>query len=205
MFGLSGLQGGLDDWPTALVPLKEAYLWLLKEAEDLRKGTAELIHYQFLDYCFGVEAELMEWAPDMHQNNTLAWNLCRYNEVRKRSSGMIVTLMGPLYVANKWLKKETFISCYSSHLLYDESIVTALANDLIGVKKDHQQEVSETISMTSLKFASVKEIAQAHNERVTCLRKNILDLHGDERIFMEEIEVAVAGLFLWQCNARHYN
>ena len=34
---LGGLQGVLDDWPTA-VPCKEAYLWLLQEAEGLRKG-----------------------------------------------------------------------------------------------------------------------------------------------------------------------
>ena len=74
--GLSGLQGDLNEWPTT-VPLKEAYLWLLREAEDVRKGTAELVHHTFLDYCFGVETEVTEWAPDVYQNNTSAWNLSK--------------------------------------------------------------------------------------------------------------------------------
>ena len=72
--GLSGLQGNIDDWPTA-VPYKEAYCWLLREAEDLRRGAAELVHYTFLDYCFGVEMEITEWAPDMYQHDTSSWNL----------------------------------------------------------------------------------------------------------------------------------
>ena len=59
--GLSGLQGNLDDWPTSCSSLQgSAYCWLLREAEDLRRGAAELIHYTFLDYCFGVEMELTE-------------------------------------------------------------------------------------------------------------------------------------------------
>ena len=62
--GLGGLQGGLDDWPTA-VPCKKAYLWLLREGEGLRNSAAELIHSTFIDYCLGIESELVEWAPDL--------------------------------------------------------------------------------------------------------------------------------------------
>ena len=200
--GLSGLQGDLNEWPTT-VPLKEAYLWLLREAEDVRKGTAELVHHTFLDYCFGVETEVTEWAPDVYQNNTSAWNLCQYNEVHKRSGGVIMALVPVLYVANKWLNKDTFYRCYSSDLLYDEAIVCMLANNLVGMKRDQRE--SGTIGMTALKIASPNEIAQVHNEKVIRLRKNILDLDGDERKFMDEVEVAVVGLFLWQCNARRYN
>ena len=198
--GLSGLQGDLDEWPTT-VPLKEAYLWLLREGEDLRKGTAELLHHTFLDYCFGVELELLEWAPDIHQGDTSAWNLCRYSEVRKRSGGVIFTLAAPLYVTNKWLKKENFTSC--SDLLNDEAIVCVLANDIVGMKKEQQE--SQAIGMTALKFTSANEVAQHHNDKVMVLRKNILGLDGDKKRFMEEIEVAIVGLFLWQCNARRYS
>ena len=154
MFGLSGLQGDLDEWPNT-VPLKEAYLWLLREAEVLRKGTAELIHQTFLDYCFGVESELLEWAPDVYQGDTSAWDFCRYNEIRKRSGGAMFALTAPLYVINKWLKKETFTSC--SDLMYDEAIVCVLANDIVGMKT--KQVDSPAIGMTALKITSANEIA----------------------------------------------
>ena len=63
--GLSGFQGNLDDRPTSL-PFREPYLWLLREAEDLSEGAAELIHYTFVDYCLGLEMEVTEWAPDLY-------------------------------------------------------------------------------------------------------------------------------------------
>ena len=198
--GLSGLQGNIDDWPNA-VPYREAYCWLLREAEDLRSGAAELIHYTFLDYCFGVEMELTEWAPDMYQHDTSSWNLDRCNEVRKRSGGVHFALVGPLYVVNKWTTKELFNAC--NDLLYDAAIVITLANDLLGKKKDLQTE-NDSISIKTIKIATASEIAQHHNEKVECLRKDILQLDGDIRRLMEEWEVIVAGLFLWQYNSRRY-
>ena len=156
------LSGDLAEWPTA-VPLKEAYLWLLREAEVLRNGTAELIHQTFLDYCFGVESELLklEWAPDVYQGDTSAWDFCQYNEIRKHLGGTIFALTAPLYVTKKWLKKETFTSCRD--LLYDEAIECVLANNIVGIKT--KQLDSPAIGMTALKIASANEIAQYHNRR----------------------------------------
>ena len=84
--GLSGFQGNPDDWPTSL-PFREPYLWLLREAEDLRKGAAELIHYTFLDYCLGLEMEVTEWAPDVYRHDTSSWSLARCYEALKHSRG----------------------------------------------------------------------------------------------------------------------
>ena len=198
--GLGGLQGNLDDWPTA-VPYREAYCWLLREAEDLRRGAAELVHYTFLDYCFGVEMEITEWAPDVYQHDTSSWNLDRCNEVRKRSGGVPFALVGPLYIVNKWITKEHFTAC--NDLLYDAAIMITLANDLLGKKKDLQTE-NDSISIKTIKIATASEIAHHHNEKVECLRKDILHLDGDIRRLMEEWEVTVAGLFLWQYNSRRY-
>ena len=36
------------------------------------------------------------------------------------------------------------------------------------------------------------------------LRKDILELDGDTRRFMEEIEISAVGVFLWQCNCKRY-
>nr|WDE20682.1 terpene synthase-like protein uBuTS-9 [Bubarida sp. uBuTS-9] len=198
--GLAGLQGVLDDWPTGAFG-REAYLWLLKEAEDLRKGAAELMHYSFLDYCFGVESEILEWAPDAYRGDTTAWNLDRYSEVRKRSVGVTITLVAPLYIINKWTKKEHFATC--NDLLYNAALIGALANDVLGMKRD--QEESQSLGMTALKIVSASEAAQYHNEKVECLKKDILDLDGDTRRLMEEVEVINVAQFLWQCNARRYN
>ena len=197
---LSGLQGNLDDWPTA-VPYREVYHWLLREAEDLRRGAAELLHYTFLDSCFGVEMEITEWAPDVYRHDTSTWNLDRCNEVRKRSGGVHFALNGPLYIVNKWMTKEHFNAC--NDLLYDAAITTTLANDLLGKKKDLQTE-SDSISIKTIMIATASEIAQHHNEKVECLRKDILHLDGDTRRLMEEWEVSVAGLFLWQYKSRRY-
>ena len=126
---LGGLQGVLDDWPTA-VPCKEAYLWLLQEAEGLRKGAAELIHGNFNDYCLGVVSEIVEWAPDLHRGDLTAWDLERCNEVRKRSVAGTFFLV-PLYVINVWMTREHYRACRD--LLYDVSVIIALANDVLGV------------------------------------------------------------------------
>lgn len=198
--GLSGLQGDLDDWPTT-VPCREAYLWLLREADSLRNGAAELTHYTFLDYCFGVEMEIMDWAPDVYRGDTVAWSLKRYDDVRKRSAGVAFAMAGPLYIANKWITKEHVTSC--NDLLYDASVIAGLANDILGMKKDQEKE-SEAITITAIKIASANEIAQQHNEKAESFRKDIQALEGDARRFMEEMEVGVVGLFLWQLNARRY-
>ena len=197
------LQGGLDDWPTG-VPCKEAYLWLLKESECLRKGAAELIHYMYIDYCFGVEMEITEWSPDMHRCDTSAWNLDRCNEVRKRSIGVVsAAIAGPLYVANNWMKKEHITNNIDQ--VYNASIIVALANDILGLKRDGQERECMAIGLKTAKIASASEIIQHHNEKVKCLNKCILDLDGDTRHFMEEIEVTTVGLFLWHCNAKRYD
>ena len=65
--GLSGLIGLLHFLSIGPLPLREA--------EDLRKGPAELLHYTFVDYCLGIEMEVTEWAPDLYQNDTSSWNL----------------------------------------------------------------------------------------------------------------------------------
>ena len=54
--------------------------------------------------------------------------------------------------------------------------------------------------METIKIANAREIAQHHNEKVECLRKDILD--GDTRKLMEEVEISVAGTFLWECYCR---
>ena len=191
--GLSGFQGNLDDWPTSL-PFREPYLWLLKEAEDLRKGAAELLHYTFVDYCLGLEMEVTEWAPDLYRNDTSSWNLDRCYESRKRSRGQTVDLVAPFYIANKWTKKEHFAACID--LFYDVAIITTLANDLLGEKEDLE---TDHIGMTTLKIAKRSKIAQLHNEKVECLRNDISSLHGDIRRLMEEIEVTTVAAFLWEC------
>lgn len=193
---LSGLQGVLDDWPTD-VPCKKAYLWLLQEAEGLRKGGAELLHTTFNDYCLGVESEIVEWAPDLHGGDMSAWNLDRCNEVRKRSAAGNMAL-APLYVINKWMTREHYRAC--NDLLYDVSLIIALPNDVIqSVKRN-----SHSISMETTKILSADEIVQCHNKKVECLRKDILELDGDTRRFMEEIEISAVGVFLWQCNCKRY-
>ena len=191
--GLSGLHGDLEDWPVE-VPGREAYLWLLKEAEDLREGAGFLIHYTFLDYCFGVYMEIMEWAPDVHvyRGDTTAWSLCRCNHIRKRSAGLPVALAGPLYITNKWMKKEHFSTC--NDLLYDAGIIVALGNDIVGFKKD-QKEKTLSLGLQTTKVASVSEIVQHHNENVQSLNRKILEMNGDIRRFMEEIEISLAGSF----------
>ena len=68
------------------MPSKEAYLWLPREGEGLKKGAAELIHSTFLDYCVGVGSELVEWASDLYQGDMTAQNLNRCTEVRKHSA-----------------------------------------------------------------------------------------------------------------------
>ena len=190
---LGGLQGDLDDWPTA-VPCKEAYLWLLREGEGLKKGAAELIHSMFNDSCLGVESELVEWAPDLHQGDMTAWNLDRCIEVRKRSAGAVL-VMAPLFVINKWMTKKHYSACNS--LIYDVAIIIALGNDVLGRE-------SQSIGMQITKIVSADELVQCHNEKVECLRKDIKKLDGDARRLMEEMETSAVGLFLWQCNCRRY-
>ena len=193
---LGGLQGVLDDWPTA-VPCKEAYLWLLQEAEGLRKGTAELIHSNFSDYCLGVEMEIVEWAPDLDRGDLTAWNIDRCNEVRKRSSGGTFVMV-VLYVINEWMTREHYRACRD--LLYDAALILALGNDVLGIDKRE----SQSFGVETAKILSADKIVQCHNERVECLGKDILELDGDTRRFMEEIEISAVGLFLWQCNCKRY-
>ena len=193
---LGGLQGDLDDWPTA-VPCKEAYLWLLREGEDLRKGAAELIHSTFNDYCLGIESEIVEWAPDLHRGDMTAWNLDRCIEVRKRSVGAVVT-MALLFVVNKWMTRKHYSAC--NNLLYDAAIVIGLANDALGVV----EKESQSIGIQPTRIVSADEVVQCHNEKVECLRKDIKELDGDTRRFMEEMETSAAGLFLWHCNCKRY-
>ena len=197
---LSGLQGSLEDWP-AEVPGKEAYLWLLREAEDLREGTAELIHDTFVDYCFGVEVEVTEWQPDMCRGDLTAWNLDRYKEVRKRSSGFVFLVVGPLFIIHKCVQKDHIITC--TDLLYEASIVVALANDILGMNRDRGK--SGAIDITSLKIvASSSVVVQDHNEIVEVLHKNVLELECNTRHYMEAVEASVVGLFLWQCYSNRY-
>ena len=58
--------------------------------------------------------------------------------------------------------------------------------------------------METIKIANAREIAQRHNEKVECLRKDILELDGDTRKIMEEVEINVAGAFLWEYYCRRY-
>ena len=193
---LGGLQGDLDDWPTA-VPCKEAYLWLLQEGEGLRNGAAELIHVMFLDYCLGVELELLEWASDLHRGNMIAWNLDRCIEVRKHSAGAAFA-MTPLFVINKWMTRKHYSAC--NNLIYDAAIIIALGNDVLGVV----EKESQSTGMQPTKIVSADEVVQSHNEKVECLRKDIKELDGDTRSFMEEMETNTVGIFLWQCNCKRY-
>ena len=194
--GLSGFQGNLDDWPTSL-PFRKPYLWLLKEAEDLRKGAAELLHYTFVDFCLGLEMEVTEWAPDLYRNDTSSWNLDRCCEARKRSRGQAIYIVPSFYIGNKWTKKEHFTACID--LIYDTAIITTLAGDLLGEKEDLE---TDHIGMTTLKIAKRSKIAQLHNEKVECLRNDISSLHGDIRRLMEEVEVTMASTFLWECTRK---
>ena len=195
--GLGGLRGDLDDWPTG-VPGREAFRWLLKETEALRMGAGEMSHYCFLDYCLGIELEIVEWAPDMYQGNTTKWDIDRCVEIRKRSAGVLY-LMVPLYVAKTWIRKEHVAAC--NDLLYDVAAIGGLANDVMWIKHSEENEMG----IQTLKIASRSEVIQYHNDRVRCLRKAILDLDGDTRSFMEEVEVSIVGVLLWECNALRYD
>ena len=192
---LDGLQGDLDDWPTA-VPCKEAYLWLLREGEGLKKGAAELLHSTFNDYCLGVETEIVEWAADLHRGDMTAWNLDRCIEVRKRSAGAVLTIV-PYFVLNKWTTRKHYSDC--TNLIYDAAIIIALGNDALGAAE------SQHIGMEAIKIVSVDEVVQCHNEKVECLRKDMEELDRDTRRFMEEVEICTVGLFLWQCNSKRYD
>ena len=138
----------------------------------------------------------MEWAPDLHRGDMTAWNLNRCIEVRKRSVGAVVT-MAPLFVVNKWMTRKHYSAC---NLLYDAAIVIALANDALGA----MEKESQSIGIQPTKIVSADEVVQCHNEKVECLRKDIKELDGDTRRFMEEMETSAAGIFLWQCNCRPY-
>ena len=190
---LDGLQGDLDEWPTA-VPCKEAYLWLLREGESLRSGAAELIHSTFIDSCLGVEVELVEWAPDLHRGDMTAWNLDRCYETRKRSAGAVLSMV-PLFVINKWMTRKHYSTC--NNLLYDIAIIIALGNDVMAGE-------SQSIGMEPTKIVSADKLVQCHNEKVECLRKDIEELDRDTRSFMEEMETSAVGLFVWECNCRRY-
>ena len=131
---LSGLQGSLEDWPSK-VPGKEAYLWILREAEDLKKCGAELTHNIFADYCLGVEEEIIEWLPDMYRGDLTAWSLDRYKEIHKRAAGVVFTFVVPLFVTRKWIQKEHVNTC--TDFLYDAAILVGLSNDILGIPKDH--------------------------------------------------------------------
>ena len=195
---LGGLQGDLDDWPTA-VPCKEGYLWLLREGERLKKGAAELFHSMFLDYSLGVESELVEWAPDLHRGDMTAWNLDRCVEVRKRSAGAHLTVV-PLFVIHKWMTRKDFSAC--NDLIYDTGVIAGLGNDILGIVQSSSESLS--IGLQPTRIASADKVVQCHNEKVECLRKDIEELEGDKRRFMEEIETSSVGLFVWQCNCKRY-
>lgn len=70
--------------------------------------------------------------------------------------------------------------------MHNAGIIVGLANDLHGIK-DLQK--NETIGMETIKIANACEIAQHHNEKVECLRKDILQLDGGTRKLMEEVEI----------------
>nr|WDE20683.1 terpene synthase-like protein uBuTS-12 [Bubarida sp. uBuTS-12] len=195
---LSGLQGSLEDWPTE-VPCKEAYLWLLREAEDQRKGGAELLHDVFIDFCYGVEEEIIQWQSDAHRGDFTAWTFDRYNEARKHSVGYIFTPVVPLFIINKWIQKEYFTSCID--LLYEAAIIVGLGNDILGMLRDS----AEDGSMTVLKIiTSHDKIVEVHNKMVEVLHKKVLELECNKRRFMEEMEAAAVGLFLWQLDSNRY-
>nr|WDE20676.1 bicyclogermacrene synthase uBuTS-1 [Bubarida sp. uBuTS-1] len=197
---LCGLQGSLEDWP-AKVPCKEAYHWLLREGEDLREGTAQLIHDTFVDYCYGTEGEVIEWQPDMYRGDFTAWNLDRYCEIRKRSIGVLFAVLGPLFIRYNWIQKEHITTCID--LLHEAAIVVALANDVAGMNRD--LEDNEAIDITSLKIAATSsEVVQYHNKKVEVLHKKVLELECNTWRFMEQVEASVVGLFLWHLNAQRY-
>nr|WDE20677.1 germacrene D synthase uBuTS-2 [Bubarida sp. uBuTS-2] len=195
---LSGLQGSLEDWP-AEVPCKEAYLWLLREAEDLRKGAAELLHDVFIDFCNGVEEEVIQWQSDAHRGDFTGWNLDRYKEARKRSVGYIFTPVVPLFIINKWIQKDYFTTCID--LLYEAAIIVALANDILGIPRDHGDDGTMTVLRV---ITSQDKVVEVHNEMVEVLHKKVLELECNKRRFMEEMEAAAVGLFLWQLDSNRY-
>nr|WDE20680.1 sesquiterpene synthase uBuTS-5 [Bubarida sp. uBuTS-5] len=194
---LSGLQGSLEDWP-AEVPCKEAYRWLLREAEDLKEGAAELLHDIFVDYCFGVEEEVIEWKSDMYRGDLTAWSLDRYKEVRKRAAGVVFAIVVPLFVTRKWIQKEHVNTC--TDLLYEAALLVGLSNDILGIPRD----LRDSGTMTVLKIASTSEVVQHHNMMVEVLHKKVLALEGNTMHFMDAVETSVAGVFLWQCHSKRY-
>ena len=128
-----------------------------------------------------------------------AWNLDRCIEVRKRSAGVIFT-MAPLFVINKWMTRKHYSVC--SNLLYDVAIIVALGNDVVGLV--HEERESQCTGIQTTRVVSADQVVQCHNEKVECLRKDIKELDGDARRFMEEMETSAVGLFLWQCNCNRY-
>ena len=61
------------------------------------------------------------------------------------------------------------------------------------------------IGMETSIIVSADEIVQCHNEKVESLRKDILELNGDTRRFMVEMETSAVGFFLWECNCKRYS
>ena len=198
--GLGGLRGDMSEWPSG-VPCKKAYLWLLRETENLREGSAELLHYAFLDYCFGVEQEIVEWSPDMYSGRTSAWNMERCSAVRKRAAGVVFAVV-PMFTANNWITRKHLTSTIDQ--LYNASVIVSLANDIMGYERDTRESAS--VGMKMAKIASLDEIIRHHNERVRSLRQEIQALQAEDltRRFLEEIELVIVGFFLWQRNAKRY-
>ena len=195
---LSGLQGSLEHWPSE-VPCKEAYLWLLRKAEELREGAAELLHDVFIDFCNGVEEEIIQWQSDAYRGDFTAWNLDHYKEARKRSVGYIYSPVVPLFIINKWIQKEYFTTCID--LLYEAAIIVALANDILGIPRDHGDDGTMTVLRI---ITSLNDVIKVHNEMVEELHKKVLELECNAMYFMEEMEAGMVGLFLWQLNSNRY-
>ena len=112
------------------------------------------------------------------------------------------SLQGSLPLTSSRRKCMTQKHCSAcNNLIYDVAIIVALANDALGVVKRE----SQSIGLQPTKIVSADEVVQCHNKKVECLRKDIKELDGDTRRFMEEMETSAVGLFLWQCNCKRYN
>ena len=87
-------------------------------------------------------------------------------------------------------------------LVDDCSLITGLHNDVLGHKKDDMEAKSAGAKAT--KIASQSDVALHHNDVVKRLKQDVLELQGDTRRFMEEVEVATAGLAVWHLNCKRY-
>ena len=153
----------------------------------------------FKESCNGVEEEVIQWQSDAYRGDFTAWNLDHYKKAHKRSVGYIYSPVVPLFIINKWIQKEYFTTCID--LLYEAAIIDALANDILGIPRDHGDDGTMTVLRI---ITSLNDVVKVHNEMVEELHKKVLELECNAMYFIEEMEAGMVGLFLWQLNSNRY-